>query len=129
MPANTNHIAGTTVLSSLSLLGTLSASTITAPALVVGGGLPIAKVSGSTAVSIVAMTLLANRSQTTNAALSGATPGDLVMINPPASGYSNGVVAQGYISAADVLTVNFSNVSGATAVQAAASYIVGYIRF
>ena len=124
MPANTSNIAGTTVLSSLSLLGTLSAQT-----LAVGGGTSLAKISIVTR-SVQTLTLLANRSQTTDVSLSGAAVGDIVWAIPPASGYSNGVTAQPYVSAADVVTLNFSNVSGATAVQAGpVTWTIGYIRF
>ena len=129
MPANTNHIAGTTVLSSLSLLGTLSALTSNSSALAIGGGtVPITR-SFATSFSVVATTVVATKSTTTDATISGISTADALYITPKGSGLSAGVVVDAYCSAADTLTVRYSNVSTANAAQIATTFNLVAFRF
>lgn len=78
----------------------------------------------SSVVTVVATTVTATKSVDTTAALSGFTVGDAVFANAAGSGLSAGVTLDAWISAADVLTVRYSNVSTANAAQIATPIIV-----
>lgn len=147
------NLPGTTVLSGLSLLDGLSASTLSllnglsantivasstlsvggaatfSNSVAIGAGSAIAYASVGTC-SIVTITATGNKSVTTTVAISGLTVGDLFTIKPAgASGVSADVVVNGYCSAAGTATVLFSNVSGTTAVVAGpATYVYSILR-
>lgn len=124
----------TTALSNLSLTGnmlvggfTASTSTLSAPALQVAGATAFTKLAPFT-VSIVTITALVNRSTTTTVAVSGASTVDGAFITA-LSGLSNGLTLDAWVSDADTVTVAFSNVSAAQAVQAGpANYKVVLVR-
>jgi hypothetical protein len=129
MPANTPNLAGTTVLSSLSLLGTLSSLTETAGSLAIGGGtVPLTR-SFATSFTVVATTVVATKSTTTDASISGISTADAFYITAKGSGLSAGVVVDAYCSAADVVTVRYSNVSTANAAQIATTFNLVAFRF
>lgn len=79
-------------------------------------------------VTVVATTCVATKSTTTTATLSGVTLGDFVDIAPGGSGLSAGVVAQAWVSAADQITIAYSNVSAANAAQIATPFRVQFIK-
>ena len=107
------------VASDVSVAGPLRASVITAGTSInVGGGTTITN-SFATTVSIVTMTVGANYSLATTATINSLTTNHFVVIHAPAaSGISAGLVVQAYASAASTLTIQFSNVSAAQTVQA-----------
>lgn len=78
----------------------------------------------SSVVTVVATTVTATKSVDTTAAFSGYTVGDAVFANAAGSGLSAGVTLDAWISAADVVTIRYSNVSTANAAQIATPIIV-----
>lgn len=135
----------TTVLSDLSISGTLdvgpidaagafnSASNMSIAALsatsgtfsgrvAIGGGVPIVLVSASSS-SLVATTVTANTSVTTNITNNTAAVGDIVTwgLGTSTSSLSQGVTLTMYVSAASTIQVRLSNSSTANAAQAAIS--------
>lgn len=79
-------------------------------------------------VTTAAITLTGNKSSATSFRLSGCTPGDWVALLPPASGLSDGITADCWIASADFLTIQFSNVSSASAAQIATGFKVQLIK-
>lgn len=76
-------------------------------------------------VTVVATTVTATKSVDTTAAYSGLTVGDAVMAIPKtASGLSAGVTLDAWVSAADTVTIRYSNVSTANAAQIATAFNV-----
>lgn len=79
----------------------------------------------SSVVTVVATTVTATKSVDTTAAFSGYTVGDAVFACAgAASGLSAGVTLDAWISAADVVTIRYSNVSTAAAAQIATPIVV-----
>jgi len=73
----------------------------------------------SSVVTVVATTVTATKSVDTTAALTGFAVGDSIIATPATSGLSAGVTLDAWVSAADVLTIRYSNVSTANAAQIA----------
>lgn len=80
-------------------------------------------------VTVVATTATATKSTTTTAVISGITVGDFVDICPASSsGLSAGLTVDCWVSAPDVITIAYSNVSTANAAQIATPFRVQFIK-
>jgi hypothetical protein len=145
-----NQSGQTTVLSDLSISGTLDvgpvhASTVagttgaftstlsTDGAVTIGAGTPLVKLSSIT-VPMVAITATATKSTTTTYAFSGATTAadatnPQVFIATPTSALSPGVVVDAYASTKDTVTIRYSNCSAANAAVAAHTLRVTMLQF
>jgi hypothetical protein len=141
----TTPSGSTTVLSDLSIAGTLDAgvvesagavtagAAVTGDTLTVGAGTSLVKLSSLT-VPVVAITATATKSTTTTYAFSGATTAadatnPQVFICTPTSAMSPGVVVDAYASTTDVVTIRYSNVSTANAAVAAHTLRVTLLQF
>lgn len=119
----------TTVLSNLSLTGTLSANTFSATSglaanagtfatvaattsATVGGGTAITGIRKGT-ISVVTLTCTAQGSTVTQATVSPLATSDILLVSPQSS-LSSGVVVHAYVSAASTVQVVFSNMSTAS---------------
>jgi hypothetical protein len=106
--------------------GNVPASTIS------GGDYPVGTARYAevySVVTVVATTAVATKSTTTTATLSGATIGDFVDLCPAsASGLSAGLTVDCWVSAADQITIAYSNVSTANAAQIATPFRVQFIK-
>lgn len=125
----------TTVLSNLSLTGTMAGAAVSNTSatfsgrVAIGGGTPIVFVSGSS-VSLVATTATATKSTTTTFAYQLAALGDIVTLGMggSASSLSPGLVLHGRVSAASTIELTLSNVSAANAAQPAISVTFALTR-
>lgn len=70
-------------------------------------------------ITVVATTCTATKSVDTTGAFSGLTIGDVVVPVAGGSGLSAGIALDAWVSAVDVVTIRYSNVSAANAAQIA----------
>jgi len=91
-------------------------------------GIPLYAVTASV-VTVVATTATATKSTTTTFQVSGATVGDVVLAAATsASGLSAGLTVDAWVSAADQVTLAYSNVSTANAAQIATPFRVVLLK-
>lgn len=93
----------------------------------VPSGVPLYGILNSV-VTVVATTVTATKSVDTTAAYAGLAVGDAVVAIPlTASGLSAGVTLDAWVSASEVVTIRYSNVSTANAAQiATAMNVIAY---
>jgi hypothetical protein len=90
--------------------------------LAVGGGTAVAKISTAT-VSLATSVVSGSSSLDQAFAFSGAAVNDAVVLGLPASGLSAHLVATGFVSSADTVSIRLSNVSTANIVNAAGNIV------
>lgn len=106
-----------------------------------GSGFPASTVSGGSypdgtniyaiamvTVPVVATTVTATKSVDTTYAFSTATVGDFLFATPATSGLSAGVTLDAWVSAAGQVTIRYSNVSTANALQIATNVNVLLVK-
>lgn len=95
------------------------------------GKLPSAQLAGVSAVAPLTTTATLNFASTANGAVAteltvtvtGAAVGDKVVLGPPST-LETGLIAFGYVSAANTVSIRLANLSGSTVDPASASWKV-----
>lgn len=101
---------------------------VTGASIAIGSGTAITKiVKGAVTINPASINATTFSSQTF--ALTGASVGDSLILNPPAAGLTSGLmVCQAFVSSADTITISFYNSSGAPIDESSASWNYVLIR-